>query len=221
MMEKNRLLEKAKAFIFDLDGTLVNSMWMWPEIDREFLNNRGFEVPADLKEEIDGLSMWDDAIYFKKRFGFKDTEQELIDIWNDMALHHYENDTPLKPGARELLDYLNEKGIKTGLATSNSLVLCEASLRSNGVYDYFDAIVTSEDVVHGKPDPQCYQIAAERLGTNPADCLVAEDLPAGLTAAKSAGMTAIAVEDDYSKIYDDDKHRLSDFYIRDFRELIP
>ena len=66
MMEKNRLLEKAKAFIFDLDGTLVNSMWMWPEIDREFLNNRGFEVPADLKEEIDGLSMWDDAIYFKK-----------------------------------------------------------------------------------------------------------------------------------------------------------
>ena len=98
---------------------------------------------------------------------------------------------------------------------------CEASLKSNGVYDYFDAIVTSEDVVHGKPDPQCYQIAAERLGTNSADCLVAEDLPAGLTAAKSAGMTAIAVEDDYSKIYDDDKHRLSDFYIRDFRELIP
>ena len=217
MMEKNRLLEKAKAFIFDLDGTLVNSMWMWPEIDREFLNNRGFEVPADLKEEIDGLSMWDDAIYFKKRFGFKDTEQELIDIWND----HYENDTPLKPGARELLDYLKEKGIKTGLATSNSLVLCEASLRSNGVYDYFDAIVTSEDVVHGKPDPQCYQIAAERLGTNPADCLVAEDLPAGLTAAKSAGMTAIAVEDDYSRQYEADKKSLSDFIISDYRELIP
>ncbi|MGN0241737.1 MAG: HAD family hydrolase [Candidatus Weimeria sp.] len=221
MMEKNRLLENTKAFIFDLDGTLVNSMWMWPEIDREFLNSRGFEVPANLKEEIDGLSMWDDAVYFKKRFGFKEKEQELIDIWNDMALHHYENDTPLKPGARELLDYLKENGIRTGLATSNSLVLCEATLRSNGVYDYFDTIVTSEDVVHGKPDPQCYIIASERLKESPAGCLVAEDLPAGLIAAKRAGMTAIAVEDDYSRQYEADKISLSDFMISDYRELIP
>ena len=219
-MEKKKLLEGIKAVLFDMDGTLVDSMWMWPQIDREFLNSRGFEVPADLKADIDGLSMWDDAIYFKKRFGFKDSEQELIDIWNQMALHHYEHDTPLKPGAKEFLEYLKDSGIKRGLVTSNSLVLCEASLKANGVYYDFDTFVTSEDVKHGKPDPEGYLIAARELGTDPSKCLVTEDLPAGITAARRAGMRVISVRDKYSEADEPLKKKISDAMISDYRELI-
>ncbi|MDD6551237.1 MAG: HAD family phosphatase [Lachnospiraceae bacterium] len=219
-MKKKDLLKGIKAVLFDMDGTLVDSMWMWPQIDKEFLNSRGFEVPADLKDDIDGLSMWDDAIYFKKRFGFKDSEQELIDSWNQMALHHYENDTPLKPGAKEFLEYLKSKKTKRGLVTSNSLVLCEASLKANGVYDDFDTFVTSEDVKHGKPDPEGYLIAARELGVDPSECLVTEDLPAGITAARRAGMKVVSIEDDYSKRVEEEKKQMSDAFISDYRELI-
>lgn len=220
-MKKQDLLKDINAVLFDMDGTLIDSMWMWPQIDKEFLESRGFTVPADLKDDIDGLSMWDDAIYFKKRFGFKDSEQELIDNWNQMALHHYQNDTPLKPGAEEFLRYLKKSGIKRGLVTSNSLVLCEAALKADGVYDDFDTFVTSEDVKHGKPDPEGYLMAAERLGVTPSECLVAEDLPAGITAARKAGMRVISIEDEYSKRVENEKRQLSDDFISDYRELIP
>lgn len=220
IMKKSDLLKEIKAVLFDLDGTLVDSMWMWPEIDREFLKERGFDTPPDLKKDIDGLSIWDDAIYFKKRFGLKDSEQELIDIWNGMAMHHYEKDTPLKPGAGVFIDYLKKHGYLIGLVTSNSLVLCTAATKANGVYEDFDTFVTSEDVAHGKPDPAGYLLAAERLKVEPSECLVAEDLPVGLIAAKRAGMRAVAVKDRYSEEDIEEKERLADAVIADYQELI-
>lgn len=220
--EKEKLIlpGNIEAVLFDLDGTLVDSMWMWPQIDRDFLNERGFEVPEGLKTDVDGLSMAEDAVYFKTRFNLPDSCDELIDIWNNMALHHYENDVHLQPGAQEFLEYLRRKEIKAGVVTSNSRVLCEAALKSNGVEDYFGAVVTSEDVTHGKPDPEGYLLAANRLGADPHACVVFEDLPAGLTAAHAAGMMAIAFEDEYSHAYIDEKQDLCDFMIDDYRTII-
>lgn len=86
-MSKN-MLENIRAVIFDLDGTLVDSMWMWESIDIEFLTARGLEMPENLKYEIEGISFAQTADYFIKRFGLKDTPQELMKIWNGMA---YEN----------------------------------------------------------------------------------------------------------------------------------
>lgn len=220
--EKEKLIfpDNIEAVLFDLDGTLVDSMWMWPQIDKEFLNDRGFEVPEGLKADIDGLSMSEDAVYFKKRFNMPDSEDELIDIWNNMALHHYEEDVRLQPGAEEFLYFLRRKGIRMAVVTSNSRVLCEAALRANDVEDYFGAIVTSEDVSHGKPDPEGYLTAANMLGATPHDCIVFEDLPAGLTAAHEAGMTPIAFDDDYSRAYLDEKQALCHLIISDYRELM-
>ncbi|MQN01526.1 MAG: HAD family phosphatase [Lachnospiraceae bacterium] len=219
-MKKN-ILEGINAFLFDLDGSLVDSMWMWPAIDREFLLSRGKEVPKDLNDDIDGLSMSDDAKYFKKRFGLADKEEDLIDIWNHMALDHYRNDCPLKPGAGEFIEYLKSEHIKIGLVSSNSRVLVTAATKANGVYDDFDTFVTSEDVLHGKPDPQCYILAAKRLDVEPSSCLVAEDLTVGIRAGKEAGMRVIAVEDEYSAWQDADKKQQADLMISDYRELIP
>lgn len=209
-----------EAVLFDLDGTLVDSMWMWPQIDKDFLNKRGFEVPSDLKNDIDGLSIIEDAVYFKKRFNLPDSEQELIDIWNDMALHHYESDVTLKPGALDFLIFLKRKRKKTGLVTSNSRILCDAALRSNNVEALFDTIVSAEDVTHGKPDPEGYLTAANRLGVEPHECMVCEDLTVGLIAAKEAGMMAVAMEDDYSKEDFDEKNEYADIMVRDFTELM-
>lgn len=212
--------QNIEAVLFDLDGTVVDSMWMWPQIDKDFLEERGFSVPEGLKADLDGLSMREDAVYFRKRFHLSDSEDELINIWNDMALHHYEEDVPLQPGVREFIFFLKKKRIKTGVVTSNSRVLCEAALEANDVIDLFDTMVTSEDVEHGKPDPEGYLLAANRLGAEPHDCLVFEDLPAGLIAAEEAGMSAIAFDDDYSKVYEDDKIAHCDFMIKDYRELM-
>lgn len=220
--EKEKLIipENIEAILFDLDGTLVDSMWMWPQIDKEFLNQRGFEVPPGLKADVDGLSMAEDAVYFKKRFNLSDSESELIDIWNNMALHHYECDVHLQPGAEQFLSFLRRKGIQAAVVTSNSRVLCDAALRANDVESFFEAVVTSEDVTHGKPDPEGYLTAANRLGVMPHDCMVIEDLPAGLMAANAAGMTAIAFEDEYSSAYIDEKMDLCDCMIKDYRELM-
>lgn len=215
-----KISENIKAVLFDLDGTLVDSMWMWPQIDKDFLNDRGFEVPDGLSDDVDGLSMAEDAVYFKTRFHLPDTEDELIDIWNNMALHHYEEDVHLQPGAKEFLDYLKKRDIKAGLVTSNSRVLCMAALRSNGLQSYFGTVVTSEDVAHGKPDPEGYLTAASRLGVKPHDCMVFEDLTAGLIAARYAGMTVAAFDDDYSSAYIEQKIELSDFMINDYREMM-
>lgn len=220
--EKEKLIFPGdiEAVLFDLDGTLVNSMWMWPQIDKDFLEGRGFKVPEGLKADVDGLSMAEDAVYFKTRFNLPDSCEELIDIWNNMALHHYEEDVHLQPGAIEFLHFLKKKRIKAGVVTSNSRVLCEAALRSNHVEDYFGTIVTSEDVTHGKPDPEGYLTAANRLGVTPHECIVFEDLPAGLMAAHAAGMEAIAFEDEYSHAYIDEKEELCDLMICDYRELM-
>lgn len=220
--EKEKLIVPSdiEAVLFDLDGTLVDSMWMWPEIDRDFLNERGFDVPSDLKNDIDGLSILEDAVYFKKRFNLPETHQQLIDIWNEMALEHYESDVPLKKGARDFLRFLRRKGIMTGLVTSNSRILCDAALNSNDVADLFDTIVSAEDVSHGKPDPEGYLTAANRLAVTPHECMVCEDLTVGLIAAKEAGMMAVAIEDDYSKDEEDEKNEYADIMIPDFTELM-
>ena len=224
MIRKEKVILKLKeditTVLFDLDGTLVDSMWMWPDIDREFLKERGYDVPDGLKADLDGLSMSEDAVYFKTHFDLKESEEELIDIWNNMALRHYQEDVRLQPGAAEFLDFIKGRGIKAGVVTSNSRVLALAALQSNDVMKYFGTIVTSEDVIHGKPDPEGYLTAAGKLRSTPDQCMVFEDLPAGLIAANSAGMLTAAFDDDYSRPYLDQKSELCDLMINDYRDLI-
>ncbi|MGN0255569.1 MAG: HAD family hydrolase [Chordicoccus sp.] len=209
------------AAIFDMDGTLVDSMSMWSDIDREYLEKYGIPMPPDLQKAIDPLTWEECELYFRDVLGIKKEPAEIGREWLDMALQKYEHEVALKPGVKEILAYLKGNGTAIGVASSSSRAMIEGALGAHDILRYFDAIVSCDEAGAGKPDPACYLAAAEKLGKKPASCVVFEDLPNGIRAGLRAGMTVIAVDDAYSRPMEEEKKRLADGYIRDFRELIP
>lgn len=214
------MLKNKKAVIFDLDGSLVDSMWLWKEIDIEFLGARGMELPEDFQQKIEGMSFTETAIYSKERFQLTETVEELKDIWNVMAMDKYSHEVPFKPHAEEFLKHCKERGIPMGIATSNSKQLVQAVSDALGLHNYIETIVTSCEVNRGKPAPDVYLEVARRLQVKPEECLVFEDIPAGIMAGKAAGMTVCGVEDTYSMYLKEEKKRLADFYIADYIQVL-
>ena len=213
-------LRKKKAVIFDMDGTLVDSMGMWRQIDIEFLGRYQIPMPPMLQKEIEGLSFEETAAYFIRRFQLPLAMDEIKAIWHQMSFEKYRDEIELKPGANEFLAWLQEHGYKLGMATSNSHELVRASLEKHGLLGHFDAIVTSDDAKAGKPAPDVYLMAAKRLGVSPADCMVFEDIPAGILAGKRAGMSVCCMADANSAWMDAEKRELADWMIQDYRELL-
>lgn len=210
-----------KAAIFDLDGTLINSMSLWDQIDVDYLTSKNIPVPSDLNDEISHLSFNQVAVYFKERFKLEDSLDDIKNTWNTMAYNHYSSDITLKDGVIEFLNFLKKSNIKIGLATSNSTELLEASLKFNKIYDYFDAITITDEVSIGKHEPDVYLLAAKKLNVKPAECIVFEDILPAIKGAKKAGMKVIAVEDECSVLDKDEIIKNSDGFINDFRVLIP
>ena len=137
-----------------------------------------------------------------------------------MAMQKYCNEVPLKEGARDFLIKLRDKGIKTAIATSNSYELANACLSALNVKEYFDVITTACMVGAGKPAPDIYLKCALDCDVAPVNCLVFEDIPAGIQAGRSAGMKVCAVYDKFSIDVDDIKRKNSDYYINSYNEII-
>ena len=209
------------AVLFDLDGTLVNSMGMWKRVDVIYLGGFGLDVPEDLQKALEGLSYNQTAVYFKKRFGIRQSTDEIKQIWHELAKDQYRTSVPLKDGARELLAFLHERGIKTAIASSNSHDLIVEAVRAHGLEDAFDLFLACDEVTANKPDPSVYLTAAKKLGADPARCLVFEDIPVGIEAGLRAGMKVFAVDDDYSADVEKTKKEMADGYIRDFFDVLP
>lgn len=213
------MLKEIKAVIFDLDGSLVDSMWMWKQIDIEYLGKYGIELPKDLQKNIEGMSFSETAVYFKETFCLPETVEEIKAVWNRMAWDKYTHEVPLKRGVRELLDYCKNNGILLGIATSNSRQLAENVIHALGLDDYFRCIMTGCDVNKGKPAPDIYLAVARCLQVEPKDCLVFEDIVMGIMAGKSAGMRVCAVDDQYSRYQLEEKKAIADYFIEDFTQI--
>lgn len=217
--QKMRILEKKTAVIFDLDGTLVDSMWMWKAIDIEYLARFGCECPPDLQRIIEGMSLTETAVYFKKRFCINDSLEKIKADWIEMSIDKYRNEVSLKEGVKPFLDSIKELGIPMGIATSSGRELVDAALKSLMIDSYFSNITTACQVAAGKPAPDIYLKVAEHLQAKPEDCLVFEDVPAGILAAKAAGMTVVAVDDVFSRNRREEKEALADYFIESYREF--
>lgn len=220
-LENSSPLAGKKAFLFDLDGTLVDSMWMWGAIDVEYLGRFGLECPPDLQKAIEGMSFSETAAYFKKRFSLDASLEEIKADWVSMSIEKYRSQVPPKPGTEAFLSWAAEQNIKMAVCTSNGREMVDAVLSSLNLARYFDCIITGCEVAAGKPSPDIYLEAARRMKVSPEECAVFEDVPAGILAGKRAGMEVFAVEDEYSLGMEEEKRALSDFYIRDYRELTP
>lgn len=219
-LRSKSMMQDIKAVIFDLDGSLVDSMWLWYDIDVEYLGRFGLECPADLQQSIEGMSFSETAVYFKERFHLPDSTEQIKKDWNEMAWDKYLHEVPLKEGVSEFLHYCRDNGILLGIATSNSRELVESIASVHGLEHFFSCIMTGCDVAKGKPAPDVYLAVAERLQVAPSQCLVFEDIVPGIMAGKNAGMRVCAVEDAYSEYQAEEKQKLADYYIQDYRGIV-
>ena len=213
------MLKNIRSVIFDLDGTLVDSMWLWHDIDVEFLEQRGLTLPETYQHDIEGMSFTETAVYTRELFHLSESVEELKEIWNRMAIEKYTYEVPFKPGAEEFLKHCKKQGISAGIATSNSRELVAAGAKALHLDRYIQEIVTACEVKHGKPAPDVYLEAAERLGVKPEHCLVFEDVPMGIMAGKNAGMRVCAVEDKFSSAQRQEKQALADYYIHSYYDV--
>ena len=214
------ILDNIDAVIFDMDGTLIDSMWMWEQIDIDYLARFGLELPADLQECIEGMSFMETANYIKERFSIPEDTDTMMNTWNQMAYELYRTKVDFKSGAREFLKELKKRGIKIGMATSNSMELVDTVLNHLDAHEYFDEIHTSSEVKHGKPFPDIYLLVAEKLGVEANRCLVFEDILPGIWAGKAARMKVCAVYDRYAHQEVNIAIRYADYYIRGFDILM-
>lgn len=194
-----KTLDHYDLIIFDLDGTLVDSMWIWEEIDKVYLEERGIAFPEDLQKQIEGMTISDVAHYFRNRFQIDESPEEMQKTWQDMAHEFYKSKVKSKPGVIELLNGISEKGKMISLGTSNFRLLAELVLESNEMIHYFDMIKTAEEVGKGKPHPDLFLHIAETLGVSPSRTLVFEDTNCGVMAANNANMDVYSVYDLSSK----------------------
>lgn len=215
------MLEQIEAVIFDMDGTLVDSMWVWTAIDQEYIERYNLVVPEDFHEAIEGKSYTETAQYFLETFPqLPHTLDEIKKEWYDMSLEKYTKEVKLKDGAKEFIREIRSRGIRTGIATSNDRQLVEKSLQAMGIASLFDTISTGCEVKKGKPAPDVYLKAADNLMARPSDCLVFEDVPMGILAGKNAGMKVCAVDDWFSRPQEAKKRQLADYYIHHYDEIL-
>lgn len=208
------------AVIFDLDGTLVDSMWVWPKIDEVYLGRFGFTVPDTLEAELEGMSFTETAVYVKERFRLEDDVEQIKADWNQLAFEFYAQEVPLKQNVKAFLEYIKEQGIKIGIATSNSYELVKVVLETHGIMEMFEVIRTSCEVEKGKPYPYIYNKVAQDLGIEAHRCLAFEDVPNGVLAAKRAGMTVCAIRDRQNQDMEAVLKKEAHYFVEDYKDVI-
>lgn len=209
-----------RAAIIDLDGTILDSLGMWSEIDVEFLEKRrGIAVPDDYVKIIAPMTYRETADYTIARFGLDDDPETLMAEWDKLAEEQYRTRVRLKPYAREFLTRLRRDGVTNVLCTSSPENYYRPALERLGVYGLFDAFATTGEAGAGKSEADVFLMAAKRAGVRPGCCTAFEDIPAAIMGAKKAGMTAVGVYDSRSAADEGLMRRICDRYIMTLEEF--
>ena len=209
-----------KAAIFDMDGTLIDSTGLWHEIDKKFFARRNMELPKDYAQKIVHLGLKQAAIFTKKEYGVKETPEEIIQEWRQMAIDFYVNEVQLKDGALELLKLFKNKGLKLAIATANDAELYMPCVNRLGIGSYFDFIDDVNVSQKGKEDGKIYLDLVDKMQTKVENTLVLEDMPTCLKTVHNIGFPTVAVFDKASEKYEEEKRSNSDLFINNFNELI-
>ena len=207
-----------KGAIWDLDGTLLDSMSAWDHVGENYLRSQGIEPEPDLDEAIAAMSLHQAADYFIEHYGVKQTHDELIKGAVAIVDDFYRYDAQLKPHVAELLAQLHQAGVKMCIATATERSLVETALKRCGVLQYFSEIFTCSSVGAGKDEPTIYREAMKFLGTDRSSTMVFEDSLHALTTAKNDGFYATAVYDDHEE-NQEEMIRLADCRITDYHNL--
>ena len=208
-----------KGAIFDLDGTVLDSMFIWDTIGEDYLRTLGKEPHEDLKETFMTLTLEEAAEYYREHYGVRLSVKEIVDGVNAMVEGIYRTKVTLKHCVADYLRWLNGNGVRMCIATVTDRYLVEETLERLGILHYFSGIFTCAEVGYGKDKPIIYRKALEHLGTAKEETCVFEDSLFALKTAKADGFITVGVYDRHETRQDALKS-LADYYIRDFADPV-
>lgn len=188
-----------KGAIFDMDGTLLDSMPVWEHASEHYLEQRGIKVKERLSDVLFTMSMQQGAAYVKEKYGLKEDIDTLVEAVNHIVFAAYENDVQPKAGVAAFLERLDEERLPMAVATSTDRRMAEIALRRTGLERYFKAVFTCSEIGKGKREPDIYHAAARCLGTAPEETWVFEDALYAAKTAKAAGYRTFGVYDKQSE----------------------
>jgi len=210
---------KIKYAVFDLDGTLLDSMKIWEDIGNDFLNSFGITAPKDLQETLKTMSLQQSAEYFKETFALSQSVAEIMDKIIKMAEEKYRCEVELKPRVSEYLEKLKSEKAQMGIATATDCSTAREVLKRLGILGCFEFILTCTEVGCSKENPRIYLAAAERFGCSPREVVVFEDALHCIRTAKDAGFYVVGVNDQSAEKDKEEIQRLCDLYIDSFEEM--
>ena len=209
-----------KGAIFDVDGTILDSMGIWVKITGDFFKNHGLTISYEQLLSYQSMSFEESLVGIQQNYLPDMSTQEMFDEFSRLTAYEYAQNIPPKDGVVEYIKELHKNGVKLAIATSGFPELAQAALKRIGVFDCISAFAYSAEVNCSKSNPDIYLLAAERLWLEPCDCTVYEDILTGITSASKAGFKTVAIADDTNAA---DKDRLiqhSDRYITGWNELL-
>lgn len=209
--------QKIKCAIFDFDGTLFDSMFIWDNVGETYLHSLGKTPKQSMREDLRALSLYQSALYLKNEYDLTLSVQEIMTGINQTIEHFYINQVLPKEGVVEFLQQIKQAGIKMCIATASDKYHIQAALKRCGVEQYFEEIFTCEEVGHGKDEPVIFQKAMEYFSADRSNTIIFEDAIHAVKTAKKDGFKVVAVFDDSEK-RQGELCDISDCYIKDFKD---
>ena len=212
-------IKNIQGVIFDLDGTILDSMHIWSDIGLLFLKNKGIEPPEGIEDEFVKMSMVQAAEYYIKNIDPTATVMDIVNEVNSLVQGFYFNEVIKKSGVEDFLNFLKNKNVKMCIATATDKHLVKKALERNGILEYFSEIFTCSSVGAGKDTPVIYDVALEHLGTPKENTFVFEDALYAIETANKAGYNIVGINDISEKANPDDVKKLCDYYINNYSEI--
>ena len=213
-------IKKIKGAIFDADGTLLDSMWMWARVEIEYLISLGIDPRPDLRDVLLSLGGHEVAAYFRTEYGVRKTAEEMNAGMYKLMGEFYKNKVVPKTGVMEVLNRLRGAGVNMCVATATDRYLIEPGLRRCGLLRYFGKVFTCSEENTSKSSPDIFIRAAAFLGTRVSETLVIEDALYAVRSAKGAGFPVAAVYDLSSDNQRNEIEGLCDYYFTTFDEML-
>lgn len=214
---------KITGAVFDFDGVIIDSMYIWDNIGSYYLKTLGIEADDNLNDELMTLSLIEGAQHFQSHYNVNNSVEGIINDINKLIEHFYFEVLKLKSGVRPLLESFKNQGVKMCIATATDRYLVEACLKRNYIFDYFGEIFTCTEVKAGKDSPAIYFKALEFLGTDASNTYIFEDALHAIKTAKRANLNVIAVYDKSSEISQNEIKSIANIYLKsldDWKETL-
>ncbi len=205
-----------KGIIFDADGTIIDSMKIWDELGKRYLLKMGIRADSELSDILYDMSLEESGRYLKARYQISDSVEKIISDLLELIKDFYKNVVCEKPGLSAFLNKMKERRVPMGIATSGNRELLQYALKKIGILEYFNVILTCDELETSKKEPYIYLETAKKIGTNPCETAVFEDAVHGIKTAGKAGFITVGVRDESSEKYREEIIKTADIYITDF-----